>query len=238
MKMRDLERLTGVNRETIRVYFREGLLPDPDRPKPNVADYGEAHVRGIRAIRELQHGRRIPLHQIRKAMEGDASAIPSDAGAFVQLESLVAARVGLDDALVPLSSVEALNPSAEADARAFETVGAVKLTRRGGRLWLTRTDAQLVGLWGQMRAAGFREQAGFEPQVVKIYVEAARALARAEVDEFLTTIAGRADEGRAAELAQTALHVMLDFFGLLRMKAVLAEFRVQTAAAPRPRRAR
>jgi hypothetical protein len=37
LKMRDLERLTGVHRETIRVYFRAGLLPAPDRPKRNVA---------------------------------------------------------------------------------------------------------------------------------------------------------------------------------------------------------
>ena len=32
MRMRDLERATGVGRETIRFYIREGLLPEPARP--------------------------------------------------------------------------------------------------------------------------------------------------------------------------------------------------------------
>ena len=29
VKMKDLERATGVSRETIRYYIREGLLPEP-----------------------------------------------------------------------------------------------------------------------------------------------------------------------------------------------------------------
>ena len=53
MKMRDLEAKTGVNRETIRVYFREGLLPEPNRPARNVADYGDEHARAVTAVRKL-----------------------------------------------------------------------------------------------------------------------------------------------------------------------------------------
>ncbi|WP_390902446.1 MerR family DNA-binding transcriptional regulator [Sphingomonas bisphenolicum] len=34
--MRELEERTGVHRETIRVYLREGLIPEPARPaKPS-----------------------------------------------------------------------------------------------------------------------------------------------------------------------------------------------------------
>ena len=50
MKMKELERETGVGRETIRFYIREGLLPEPERPKRNVAAYGIALGRlGVRA---------------------------------------------------------------------------------------------------------------------------------------------------------------------------------------------
>src|SRR3546814_9620034 len=52
--MSDLEKRTGVHRETIRVYFRHGLLPEPERPAPNVADYGETHVQAVLAVRKLQ----------------------------------------------------------------------------------------------------------------------------------------------------------------------------------------
>jgi len=68
--MRDLERLTGVHRETVRVYLREGLLPEPRRSARNVADYDEEHVRGIEAIRRLQAARRLTLPQIKRALRG------------------------------------------------------------------------------------------------------------------------------------------------------------------------
>lgn len=232
LKMRDLERLTGVHRETIRVYFRAGLLPAPERPKRNVALYSDAHVQAILAVRNLHRSRRIGLAQIRRAMEGDASALPGDAAAFAHLESLVATRINTGDTLVPLSQVEMQIPGATRDARAFARVGAITLRRREGQVHLSRTDMQLLALWAQMRAAGFSEANGFNPEVVDMYVQSANALAHIEVRRFLSIIQGRMDEPQAAELARTAIRVMIDFLGLLRMKAVLREIKTQTGAVP------
>ncbi len=237
LKMRDLERLTGVNRETIRVYFRAGLLPRPERPKLNVAHYSDAHVQAILAVRNLHRGRRIGLAQIRRAMEGDASALPGDAAVFTHLESLVATRIDTGDALIPLSQVEAQIPGAARDARVFARVGAITLRRREGQVHLSRTDMQLLALWSQMRAAGFSEANGFNPEVVDMYVQSANALAHVEVRRFLSIVQGRMNEPHAAELARTAIRLMIDFLGLLRMKAVLRELTAQTQPRPaRPRR--
>ena len=82
MKMRDLEKATGVNRETIRVYFRSGLLPEPVRSGRNVADYAEAHVEGIRLVRRLQKEEGLTLPQIRAMLAGGPVAAPVAAGAF------------------------------------------------------------------------------------------------------------------------------------------------------------
>ena len=41
------------------------------------------------------------------------------------------------------------------------------------------------------------------------------------------------DERQAADLARTAIRVMVEFLGLLRMKAVLREIKTQTGAQPR-----
>lgn len=235
LKMRDLERLTGVNRETIRVYFRQGLLPEPVRPKANVAHYSDAHVQGVLAVRNLHRNERIPLQQIRRALEGDASALPGDATAFGHLEALVTARLDTGEALVPLTQVEAQTPGASRDAKVFARVGAITLKRRDGQLQLSRTDARLLELWKRMREAGFSEANGFSPEVVDMYVDHANALAHIEVKRFLSIIRGRLDEPHAAELALTALREMLDFFGLLRMKAVMRELKAQTDA-PSPRR--
>lgn len=234
LKMRDLERLTGVHRETIRVYFRAGLLPAPQRPKPNVAHYTDAHVQAVLAVRNLHRSRRIGLAQIRRAMEGDASALPGDAAAFTHLESLVATRIDTGEALVRLSQVETQIPGAARDARAFARVGAITLRRREGQVHLSRTDMQLLALWSQMRAVGFSERNGFNPEVVDMYVQSANALAHVEVRRFLSIIQGRMDERQAAELARTAIRVMVEFLGLLRMKAVLREIKLQTGAPRKP----
>lgn len=231
MKMRDLEQRTGVNRETIRVYLRHGLMPEPSRPAANVADYGEQHVQAIAAIRKLQKDKRLPLHLIKRALDGDATAMPADASAFPHLDSLIAARVGLDDSLVPLSSVLGLNPKAVDDAKALEKIGAIKLVKRGKALHLGRIDAQLVTIWGDMRAAGYTEALGFRPEVCKLHVDAATKLAHAELKIFLEHLEGRSPEGSAADMAQVALTSLLSFFGLVRVRTVLEDLRGRAAAA-------
>ncbi|MEN6543987.1 MerR family transcriptional regulator [Parvibaculum sp.] len=230
MKMRDLERRTGVNRETIRVYLREKLLPEPQRPKPNVAEYDEAHVRGILAIRELQHERNLSIPQIKRAMAGNLDAMPADPSAFPHLDTLLAARLGVDDALIPLSGLLSRNPNATPDAKALAAIGAIRLRRRNGAVHLSPTDAQIVGLWGDMRAAGFTEEQGFTPAITRFYVEAAEALAKEEVTRFLDTLGNRLDARHTAKLAQSAIDIMLPFFGLLRMKAVLEAFAQRSQA--------
>lgn len=229
MKMRELEQRTGVNRETIRVYLRHGLMPEPLRPKANVADYGEEHVRSILAIRQLQKEKRLPLHMIRRAMDGDTSVMPADANAFPHLDRLIAARVGIDNDLVPLESTRARNPQAESDARALQKIGAIKLVRRGGAAHLSRIDAQLVGLWGDLRAAGFTEELGFSPEICKLHVDAAEALAHEELRIFLDRMTGRRNEDPTADMAQVALTHLLTFFGLIRIKTVVADLRKRSA---------
>ena len=73
MKMRELEERTGVDREVIRIMIREGLLPEPQRPARNAAEYDEGHVSGIATIRHLQQTSRMTLKEIRSALSGEAS---------------------------------------------------------------------------------------------------------------------------------------------------------------------
>lgn len=241
MKMRELEARTGVNRETIRVYFRHGLLPEPQRSKPNVADYAEAHVAAVRRIRRLQKEQGLTLAQIRTVLTGTGAAMPRGAGAFVHLERLVSGRLARADSLVPLSSLEERLPRVREDARALAALGAVEIRRQGSRTAVTHLDAELLEIWAGMRAAGFDERTGFSPDVLGFYVECANGLAAREVAAFLDIVTGRMDEARAATLAVEALNRMLPFFGLLRTKAVLREFGQRsgrTARGGRRRRAR
>jgi len=224
MKMRELEQRTDVHREVIRVYLRNGLLPEPLRLKPNVAHYSEDHVRGILAIRRLQSQQRLSIEEIKKALNGHALAVPGDAMTMRHLDELVAARLGADQSLVPLSSVLDRNPKAEIDAKAMHKVGAIELVTRKGIRMLSRVDAQIVGTWGDMRAAGFNEKLGFDAGLASIYVRRAEDLAQAEIKAFLERVTDFPRE-KKAEWAQAGLTCMIALFSLLRMKSALKAIR-------------
>ncbi len=54
LKMKDLVALSGESKSTILYYVKEGLLPEPQKPKPNVHLYDESCVERIRLIKYLQ----------------------------------------------------------------------------------------------------------------------------------------------------------------------------------------
>ena len=225
MKMRELEQRSGVRREMIQFYFRNGLLPQPSRPKPNVADYGEQHVRGILAIRRLQSERRLSIDEIKQALQGKSAALAPDARVFQHLDELFDARMGAEEHLVPLSSIKDRNPNAERDAKAMHRVGAIRLVSRKGQKYLSHVDAQIVAIWGDMRMAGYTEETGFEAEVVSIYVGRAKDLAKAEVEAYLERVPKHYPPEQSAKFARTGLDHMMGLFSLLRMKAALEEFR-------------
>jgi hypothetical protein len=111
-----------------------------------------------------------------------------------QLGRLVAGRLCDEEARVSLSSVLVRNPHATGGARTLARVGAIELRRARGGPSLTHADAQLLGLWGDMRRAGFTDEQGFGPEVVAMYVESANRLANDEVRRFLAGLVGRQDE--------------------------------------------
>jgi DNA-binding transcriptional MerR regulator len=221
MKMRELEARTGVNRETIRVYFREGLLPDPSRPARNVADYGDDHVRAVLAVRKLQRDSGMTLPQIKAMLNGEHSDRAMGATAFTHLEELVSSRVGVKQGLVSLAALTEQAPKAEVDAGALSRIGVIELIASRGGPKLSITDAGLVTIWGRMRQVGFDEEHGFPPEILDYYVEAAEYVAGMEAQLFLERVEGRIEEHEAAAMLEFALPTMLDFFGIIRQKIFL-----------------
>lgn len=221
MKMRDLEKLTGVHRETIRTYFRHDLVPEPNRPKPNVADYDQSHIDAIIAVKKLQQGSSLTLKQIKASLEGNLSNKHITASSFQQLEVLLSARMGIDDAPLLISKLEPVMPHAQEDAQKMEKIGLVKIIKTKNGPSLNITDYRIVSIWGEMREAGFTEELGFTPEMLTYYLEAAELVAGQESSLFLERVQGKISEEKAAEMLQLALRSMLHFFGLVRMKLFL-----------------
>lgn len=236
MKMRELESRTGVNRETIRIFLRHGLIPEPSRPKSNVADYDETHVRAVLAVRELQRNSTLTLRQIRETLQGEHGERRVEASAFQHLEALVATRVGIDEQPILIAALARAFPDAPADAQHLASIKAIEILNSPQGPALSVTDARLVTIWSEMRQGGFTEELGFTPDILTFYLQPAEMIAEREAALFLERTEGRIDGETAATMLQLGLRLMLDFFGLLRMKRFLRNIHEAEAPAPRTRR--
>lgn len=228
MKMRELEQRTGVGRETIRYYLKEGLLPEPERPKPNVAHYSDAHVRAIVAIKKLQADRFLPLAAIKRALNGDISGLPPETIAYPHFTDLLASRLGAgagDEGFQPLADVLARHRDVALDIAMLTSVGVIAPRGTGEGALVTRLDAQILGLWADMRAAGFSRGLGFEGDVFAEDIKRAQDIAKQDVRNFLSRVQGRLDEVSAAAMAQRGMELSHALRGLFYVKAILAELR-------------
>lgn len=223
MRMRELEQTTGVHREVIRIMIREGLLPEPNRPARNAAIYSQAHVTGIAAIRKLQQNSRLTLREIKAVLDRGGMDTSPPPATFQHLGSLLAGLFGLAKAPpVPLATLEARLAHARSDAAAFHQMGMLELlTDEQGEELLSLTDARLVEIWGAIRDAGFVEEAGFPPDNISFYLDAARQVARNEINVFFGNQTATFTDAQAAHMLHTALPLMLEFFGLLRLQAFM-----------------
>jgi DNA-binding transcriptional MerR regulator len=69
MRIGELARASGVRRETIHFYLREGLLPPPDKVNARVAYFDAGHLARLQLIKELQRAH-LPLAVIREQLDG------------------------------------------------------------------------------------------------------------------------------------------------------------------------
>jgi len=78
MKISELVKKTGVPKETIHFYIREGLLRKPRKSGVNSAEYGERYVDQIQLIKDLRDNYYLPIPEIKKIVKKFKKQSPSD----------------------------------------------------------------------------------------------------------------------------------------------------------------
>ena len=86
MKISELVKRTGVPKETIHFYIREGLLRKPRKSGVNVVDYNKSYVEQIQLIKDLRDNYYLPIPEIKKIVKNLKKQSPSDQ-AISQLHS-------------------------------------------------------------------------------------------------------------------------------------------------------
>ncbi|MCC5873530.1 MAG: MerR family transcriptional regulator [Gammaproteobacteria bacterium] len=217
--MKDLEAATGIGREAIRFYIREGMLPEPERPGRNVAYYNDDHVLHIRAIKRLQTEAFLPLAAIRDLMKtADVRALAEGRGP--EIAALLPSMLGEGEA-GPACTLDAAAAMSGLHADEIEAMARRGIIDIGPDGCLADRDARICRLWGELRAAGFEASDGFDLDHLQRYQEVSAWLADLEVTKFLGTLATRQGSEAAARVGAEGLLLARDLFGALHVRAAL-----------------
>jgi DNA-binding transcriptional MerR regulator len=223
MRMRELEERTGVSRETVRFYIREGLLPEPERRGRTSARYDDGHVARLKAIRRLQDERHLPLAVIKALLStGDAETSVA-ATVFPDLEADLTARLAQrNKAREQLTALQARLDVPMADLERLVATGIFRTeTDANGTIWVSGSDIAIAERCAALNAAGFTEERGFAPEAFKFYLEFVSWLVGEELRLFLTNMAGRINTVEATQAAERGIDIINEILGLLRTRTVL-----------------
>jgi DNA-binding transcriptional MerR regulator len=227
--------------------MREGLLPGPaKRPRPNVAFYDARLAARIRAIKELQRTRFLPLSVIGELLEpspSDQIRVDLDEIQRRQLGALTPAahaaataghsrRTGHRQARRTRASVQdKLRVTAE-DLDALEAMGLLrpKPDNRGEATY-TGSDLELLDIIHEARERGLGDL--FDLGIVAPYVHALNRLVQFEIDLFRRRVlcAAQLPEMSLDEIARRATLLGGQLVSVLRDKLVVRELE-QIGGAP------
>lgn len=225
MKMKELERETGIGRETIRFYIREGLLPEPVRPKRNVATYGPQHVARLNLIKRLQQERFLPLSVIKTIVDAESENPATGFESLIGLEHRIGPLLSEGRNLVPQrleDAAKAYGVSME-DVRRLAEIGFLHIDSKDNGEWLNQRNVRLLELVGEWRAAGYTSELGFQVDTYRIYAEVTEVLAHRAVSTFYKTFGNRVSTEEAVQMAVRGINLINEMMPILRIEKIIRE---------------
>ncbi|MCB9779324.1 MAG: MerR family transcriptional regulator [Alphaproteobacteria bacterium] len=225
LRMKDLCEATGLTRQAIHFYVREGLMPPGEKTSRNMAWYTPAHLERIRLIKRLQHERFLPLDAIKALLDEREERFDDRQRAFLRQ---VRARLRMDevpaDDSVDGAELVARGPARAEDLEALADAGTPGIGRdAGGRVRVRGEAVPVVEVLGRLRALGFTDAAGFRATDILVYHQAVADLLRQEATLIAGPLATLPPDQAAEQVAQALplVHELLTHLHRVRIEEFL-----------------
>jgi DNA-binding transcriptional MerR regulator len=172
MKISELVKRTGVPKETIHFYIREGLLRKPRKSGVNSAEYNERYVDQIQLIKDLRDNYYLPIPEIKKVVKDFKKQSPSDQAVsqfysrfFRPADRLLAREIIGKEAFLEATGLgrKWLNKAQEWDLITPE--------KRNGDVVYSPDDLAVGKLMVDMDQLGFGPRDGFDPEDLRQVAE-------------------------------------------------------------------
>lgn len=221
-KMQHLEQRTGVNRETIRFYIHEGLLPEPERTSRNMAWYSERHVELVKLIRQLQEREFLPLRAIKALIHDtdDYEFTPRQKEVFALISERLGTGLASPETSAPLKKTRDRLGYSQAEMDELCRLGVIQA--EGGAL--SALDVEILTQWAKLRRSVLSAERGVTSEDLGIVMSAVDYLFSREVRFFVQKLSDLAD--KEAELILTEV-----IPGVNRLFALMHERKVRSFAS-------
>lgn len=223
MKISELAKKTGVPKETIHYYLREGLIPKPKKLGKNVADYNGTHVEQIRLIKQIQDQFFLPLSLIKKIVKRRKKS--------PELQSILQMR---SEYFTPFSQIfegEIVGEDAFCETTGlgpkwltrFQEWGVITAESRNGKKIYSQDNVIIGKLLVEMDHAGFGPKDGFDLEHVRRYTEKFREIAVMAHMNYLQTSLDKFTPEQNLERGIRGREIMSVFFYHLYRKLIKEE---------------
>ena len=219
--MKELESLTGVGREAVRFYIKEGILPPPDKPKKNVAHYSEEHVLRIKMIRKLQEEKFLPLKVIKNILNTTSFAELSTSGNLAEFELAFSVMLADERGYTKktLKDVTATIGFSETALHEMHDLEIITILDDAAGESLDAVDIKVLEHWHQILAMGYDQGTGYDLQFLKRYLDMSRRLAEQEVSLFFREFSSLPIKA-AAQLGSEGTKTANSLIGLLHTREI------------------
>jgi DNA-binding transcriptional MerR regulator len=231
MRMKELEARSGINRETIRYYLREGLLPEPLRSGRNTARYTDVHLEQIAAIRRLQDERFLPLSVIRTMLQPAVSPNETHGLSLPDLEADLRQRLA-QRSREP-EGVEKLAGRLQLALPEIESMieaGLLRCEGSGRSRLIPGEDIPLAEGAAALAATGISAQSGYDPRDWSIYLRMVNWLASEELRIFTAHMPPTTSREALTETAERAVEILNNMLGHLHTRALLQAIRTKAGS--------
>jgi DNA-binding transcriptional MerR regulator len=218
MRMRDLESASGVSRETIRFYIREGLLPEPVRTARNSATYTDEHLARLLTIRRLKDERFLPLSVIRSLFAGEQ---PDwlEPQMLPEIDHLLRTRLDAEGERLDAVEFMLANGGSADDLADCIAAGVIGVAADGS---ISPRDQRILRLVLDGTKLGFTRERGYFSQEFGRIADVMHSLAELEVKSFFARVAPHVGELEAADMAERGIGIVNQMMAEIFTREILA----------------
>jgi DNA-binding transcriptional MerR regulator len=222
LKISELSSRVGVPKEAIRYYVKEGLLPKPKKTSKNMAYYDERFIDRIRAIKELQKKRFLPLRIIKNILgENSSESSLNEIKTLLELDGKIFKPIDHFLDFIPLTAEEMEEKTglSLAELAELEDMGIIEPSTKNAQKKYDEYEVRIAEAFAKIRSSGV-DKSLFLTQDFKIYKDFVEALAQEEVKLLARRITGKMSHQEALRMIDNVFDVVNNFVNLLRKKLI------------------